>query len=197
MSLERCPWCTGDPLYRQYHDTEWGVPCFDDLVLFEFLLLESAQAGLAWITILRKRQDYRRAFAGFDPEKVARFNSKSIERLLADSGIVRNRLKIEAAISNARLFLGVREQYGSFANYFWQFTDGQPIKNHWRSPDQVPATTPLSDQISKDMKQRGFKFFGSTICYAHMQATGMVNDHLLQCFRHNECGVFQAGLPPA
>lgn len=180
----RCPWCGDDPLYQRYHDEEWGVPCFDDRKLFEFVLLESAQAGLSWITILRKRENYRTAFADFDPQTVARFNRRSIERLMADSGIVRNRLKIEAAIGNARAFLDTASQWGSFSHYLWQFVDGKPIINHWRTLTEVPATTPLSDTISKDMKQRGFRFFGSTICYAHMQAVGMVNDHLTSCFRH-------------
>lgn len=181
---QRCPWCGDDPLYQRYHDEEWGAPCFDDRKLFEFILLESAQAGLAWITILRKRENYRAAFAGFDPQKVARFNRRSIERLMADAGIVRNRLKIEAAIGNARLFLDIAEQWGSFSDYLWHFVDGKPIVNRWQTLAEVPATTPLSDAISKDMKQRGFRFFGSTICYAHMQAVGMVNDHLTSCFRH-------------
>ena len=176
-----------DLLYLNYHHQEWGVPCFDDQILFEFLTLESAQAGLAWITILRKRENYRRAFANFNAEKVARFNSRSTARLMNDAGIVRNRLKIESAINNARKFLAVKEEFGSFANYFWGFVDGQPIQNSYRTLKEVPATTPLSDTISKDMKQRGFRFFGSTICYAHMQATGMVNDHLVSCFRHQEC----------
>lgn len=184
---QRCPWSWGDSLYAAYHDHEWGVPCRDDGKLFEFLVLESAQAGLAWITILRKRENYRRAFSGFDPRKVARYNRRSVERLMADKGIVRNRLKIEAAINNARAFLAIVEAFGSFSDYFWGFSDGQPIVNHWRTLDQVPATTPLSDSISKDMKQRGFLFFGSTICYAHMQAMGMVNDHLVGCFRHSQC----------
>lgn len=183
----RCQWCVGDDLYQHYHDTEWGVPCREDNQLFEFLVLESAQAGLAWITILRKRENYRRAFANFEPEKVARFNRRSIERLMNDAGIVRNRMKIESAINNARRFLVVQEEFGSFANYIWAFVDGEPIQNRWRNEDQVPATTALSDNISKDMKQRGFRFFGSTICYAHMQATGMVNDHRIDCFRHRQC----------
>lgn len=182
----RCPWCDSDPLYRHYHDTEWGVPCYDDHKLFEFLVLESAQAGLSWITVLRKRENYRKAFSDFDAEKIARYNSRSVERLMGNAGIVRNRQKIEAAISNARLFLDIQEQQGSFANYFWQFSDGKPVVNHFRNMVEVPATTPLSDTISKDMKQRGFRFFGSTICYAHMQAMGMVNDHLTSCFRHGQ-----------
>lgn len=186
--LIRCPWCKGDELYQQYHDHEWGVPCRDDRQLFEFLVLESAQAGLAWITILRKRENYRRAFAGFNPESVACFNETDVERLLNDAGIVRNRLKIDSAINNARLFLELQQQQGSFADYLWGFADGTPIQNHWHSLGEVPASTPLSDLISKDMKKRGFRFFGSTICYAYLQATGVVNDHLVDCFRHRECG---------
>lgn len=185
--LESCPWPGDDPLYVNYHHTEWGVPCYDDKKLFEFLILESAQAGLSWITILRKRENYRRAFADFNVEKVARFNSRSVERLMNDAGIVRNRLKIESAITNARCFLDVQEEYGSFADYLWGFVDHKPLQNQWETIKQVPATTPLSDTISKAMKKRGFRFFGSTICYAHMQATGMVNDHLISCFRHQEC----------
>ena len=185
-AANRCPWCGTDPVYCRYHDEEWGVPCRDDGKLFEFLLLESAQAGLAWITILRKRENYRRAFANFDPEKVARFNRRSIERLMNDAGIVRNRMKIEAAINNARVFLDIRDQFGSFADYFWAFCDGEPKINHFRTLAEVPATTPLSDTISNDLKRRGIRFFGSTICYAHMQATGMVNDHLVSCHRHGQ-----------
>lgn len=185
--LTRCDWCLGDAQYRRYHDEEWGVPCRDDATLFEFLVLESAQAGLSWLTILRKRENYRHAFAGFDAQAVAAFDQHRVEALLQDSGIVRNRLKIEAAINNAGRFLEIQAQFGSFAQYFWQFTDHRPIVNHRRTLSEVPATTPLSDAISKDMKQRGFRFFGSTICYAHMQATGMVNDHLVSCFRHEQC----------
>jgi DNA-3-methyladenine glycosylase I len=191
-NVKRCPWVAGDPLYRLYHDREWGVPCRDDRRLFEFLILEGAQAGLSWITILRKREHYRRAFAGFDPERVARFNRRSLARLLADPGIVRNRQKIEAAIHNARRFLELRERHGSFADYLWRFTDGQPLQNRWRRIEEVPATTPLSDAIAGDLKRQGFRFFGSTICYAHMQATGMVNDHLVDCFRHRDCAQLAA-----
>lgn len=187
-TVKRCNWCGDDPLYQHYHDTEWGMPCRDDKKLFEFLILEGAQAGLSWITILRKREAYRKSYAGFDAEKVARFNGRSVERLLADQGIVRNKLKIESSINNARLFLGLQEEFGSFSNYFWGFVDNRPIVNRWKSMKDIPAATPLSDTISRDMKQRGFKFFGTTICYAHMQATGMVNDHLVSCFRHRECG---------
>ncbi|MBV1932651.1 MAG: DNA-3-methyladenine glycosylase I [Porticoccaceae bacterium] len=184
----RCGWSSDDPLYEQYHDEEWGVPCYDDDKLFEFLVLESAQAGLSWITILRKRENYRKAFADFDAQKVARFNKRSVERLMADAGIVRNRLKIESAISNAKLFLELQDSYGRFADYLWGFIDGKkPIQNNWKTLADSPATTALSDAISKDMKKRGFRFFGSTICYAHMQAMGMVNDHTVDCFRHREC----------
>jgi DNA-3-methyladenine glycosylase I len=187
-TIQRCDWSSGDPLYERYHDEEWGVPCYDDDKLFEFLVLESAQAGLSWITILRKRENYRKAFADFNAEKVARFNKRSVERLMADAGIVRNRLKIESAISNAKLFLELQDSYGSFADYLWGFIDGKkPIQNSWQSLAESPATTALSDAISKDMKKRGFRFFGSTICYAHMQAMGMVNDHVVDCFRHSEC----------
>jgi len=185
--IARCGWCLGNDLYLDYHDCEWGVPCRDDRKLFEFLILESAQAGLSWLTILRKRENYRRAFANFDPGTVARFNSDDVAGLLLDSGIVRNRLKIEAAISNARLFIGIQEDFGSFADYFWGFTDGEVIVNRWEEMREVPASTPLSDTISKDMKRRGFRFFGSTICYAHMQAMGMVNDHLVSCHRYQPC----------
>tara|TARA_R110002124_G_scaffold72496_3_gene193925 strand:+ start:15340 stop:15972 length:633 start_codon:yes stop_codon:yes gene_type:complete len=183
----RCPWAGNDPLYQDYHDQEWGVPCRDDQKLFEFLVLESAQAGLAWITILRKREHYRRAFAEFRPEQVASFNRQDIVQLLQNRGIVRNRLKVESAISNARLFLDIQAQFGSFSDYLWGFVDNRPIQNHWQDSDTVPATTPLSDTISKDMKKRGFRFFGSTICYAYLQATGLVNDHLTGCFRHRQC----------
>ncbi len=183
-AAKRCGWCGTDPLYVAYHDTEWGVPVHDDRKLFEFLILEGAQAGLSWITILRKREAYRRAFAGFDPQRVARFGPRQAARLLADPGIVRNRLKIGAAIENARRFLAVQEEFGSFDAYVWRFVDGRPIVNRWKALRQVPASTAQSDALSKDLKARGFKFVGSTICYAHMQATGMVNDHLAGCFRH-------------
>ena len=182
----RCGWCSDDPLYRAYHDEEWGVPVHDDRRLFEFLVLEGAQAGLSWLTILRKREAYRRAFAGFDPEKVARFGQGQLARLLADPGIVRNRLKIEAAIGNARRFLEVQAAFGSFDAYLWRFVDGRPIVNRWRTPAQVPAATPQSRTLSRDLEARGFRFVGPTICYAHMQAIGMVNDHLVGCFRHAE-----------
>jgi DNA-3-methyladenine glycosylase I len=183
----RCPWGeSGDEAYRRYHDDEWGVPVRDDRRLFEFLVLESAQAGLAWSTILNKRDGYARAFAGFDPERVARFNRRSVERLLGDAGIVRNRLKIESAISNARRFLELQADCGSFADYLWSFVDGRPVQSRWRTQAEVPASTPLSDAVSRDLKARGFKFVGTTIVYAHLQATGLVNDHLVSCFRHRE-----------
>jgi DNA-3-methyladenine glycosylase I len=185
----RCVWCGDDPLYQQYHDQEWGLPCRDDKKLFEFVLLEGAQAGLSWITILRKRENYRKAFAGFEVEKVAAFNEQDIERCVGNVGIVRNRLKINSAISNARCFMEVQAEFGSFSNYFWGYVDGTPIVNHWASHSEIPASTALSDRISKDMKKRGFKFFGSTICYAHMQAIGLVNDHTTDCYRHAQCAV--------
>jgi DNA-3-methyladenine glycosylase I len=188
LSMEnRCDWCGSDPLYVDYHDNEWGVPVRDDLKLFEFLLLEGAQAGLAWITILRKRQGYRALFDAFDPEKIARYQDRKLERLLQDARIVRNRRKVYGARTNARAFLAVRDEFGSFSDYIWGFVDGRPIQNHWRSMKDIPATTPLSDTISRDLKRRGFTFVGSTIVYAHMQATGMVNDHVTGCFRHRQC----------
>ena len=182
----RCGWCGEDSLYVAYHDREWGVPVHDDRLLFEFLTLEGAQAGLSWLTILRKRDAYRRAFDGFDAEKVARYGQRQVARLLADPGIVRNRLKIAAAINNAQRFLDVQEAFGSFDDYIWRFVEGRPIQNRWKRLGQVPATTGESDALSRDLRARGFKFVGSTICYAHMQATGMVNDHLAGCFRHAE-----------
>jgi DNA-3-methyladenine glycosylase I len=182
----RCAWAGTDDLYVEYHDAEWGVPVYDDRKLFEFLLLEGAQAGLSWITILRKREAYRRAFDGFDPEKVARYDAKKIRSLLANEGIVRNRLKIESAVKNARAFLAVQEELGSFSDYQWGFVDGEPVVNRFRSIKEVPARTPLSDIISKDLKRRGFSFVGSTIIYAHLQAVGVVNDHVLDCFRRAE-----------
>lgn len=188
MNTTRCPWSLGvDDAYQRYHDDEWGVPVRDDAKHFEFLLLESAQAGLSWATVLRKREGYRRAFADFDAERVARFNSRSVERLLEDSGIIRNRLKIGAAIKNARGFLEIQEEFGSFDNYVWQFVGGEPIRNRWKKQADVPATSRESDALSKDLKSRGFSFVGSTIIYAHMQATGLVNDHLIDCYRHAAC----------
>ena len=185
---ERCAWCGSDALYCAYHDEEWGAPVHDDQRLFEFLVLEGAQAGLSWITILRKRQGYRRAFADFAVEKVARFTDKRIARLLADPGIVRNRLKVTSAVHNARAFLAIQHEFGSFAAYQWRFVDGRPVQNRWRKLAELPARTSLSDALSKDLKQRGFSFVGSTIIYAHMQAVGMVNDHVVGCFRHAELG---------
>ncbi len=184
----RCGWCGTDPLYVDYHDTEWGVPVHDDRTLFEFLVLEGAQAGLSWITILRKRDAYRRAFDRFDAAKVARYDGRRVNRLLADEGIVRNRLKVESAVKNARAFLAVQEAFGSFAAYQWRFVDGRPIVNRHRTLKGIPARTVGSDAFSKDLKQRGFSFVGSTIVYAHMQAVGMVNDHLLDCFRYRAVG---------
>jgi len=183
----RCEWPGADPTYIDYHDREWGVPVHDDRLLFEFLILEGAQAGLSWITILKKRENYRAAFDGFDPTKVARYTDHKIEKLLANPGIVRNTLKINAAVRNARAFLKVQSEFGSFDAYIWRFVDGVPRQNARRSLQEVPARTPESDALSKDLKQRGFSFVGSTIMYAHMQATGMVNDHIVSCFRHAEC----------
>jgi DNA-3-methyladenine glycosylase I len=185
--LVRCTWpLSGNELYVRYHDDEWGVPVYDDRKQFEFLTLESAQAGLSWATILNKREGYRRAFADFDPEKVARFTEKRIEKILTDPGIVRNRLKVRAAVTNAQKFLEVQEEFDGFAKYLWQFVGGKPVQNRWTEHKQVPATSPESDAASKDLKQRGFKFVGSTIIYAHMQATGLVNDHLTNCFRYKQ-----------
>jgi len=181
--LPRCPWPGQDPLYVAYHDDEWGVPERDDRALFEKLVLDGFQAGLSWITILRKRPAYRRAFAGFDPKKVARFTAADVRRLMADAGIVRNRLKIQSAISNARAFLAVQREFGSFSAYLWGFVGGKPVVNRPRSLNQVPARTPLSDTISKDLKRRGFRFVGSTIVYAYLQAVGVVDDHVRDCFR--------------
>ncbi|ACD93796.1 DNA-3-methyladenine glycosylase I [Trichlorobacter lovleyi] len=182
----RCAWAGSDPLYRDYHDLEWGVPVHDDRLLFEFLILEGAQAGLSWITILRKRAAYRTVFENFDPTVVARFDEQKVAELLLNPGIVRNRLKVASAISNARAFLQVQEQFGSFDAYMWRFVDGRPIQNSWRSIKEVPASTAVSDSLSRDLKKHGFRFVGSTICYAMMQAVGMVNDHTVDCFRWQE-----------
>lgn len=179
----RCSWCLSSETYRTYHDKEWGVPVRDDRKMFEFLLLESAQAGLSWITILKRREGYRRAFANFDPQIVATFDAQKIEELMQDTGIIRNRKKIESAIKNAQAFLQIVESYGSFCNYIWAFVDGKPIVNQFKSLSEVPPVTPLSEQISKDLKKRGFSFLGPTVVYAHMQATGMVNDHVTDCYR--------------
>ena len=182
----RCDWCLGDPLMVAYHDEEWGVPLHDDRRHFEFLVLDGAQAGLSWQTILRKRQNYRSAFAGFDPVEVARFGAKDVERLMADAGIVRNRQKIRSAIANAAAFLELQEQFGSFDEYVWRFVDGETRVNRWRRMGEIPAKTPTSEAMSKDLKSRGMNFVGPTILYAYMQAAGMVNDHLVSCFRHSE-----------
>ncbi len=186
--VTRCRWAEGVSLeYIRYHDEEWGVPVRDDRTQFEFLILEGAQAGLSWSTILNKREGYRKAFADFDPDKVARFTKKRVEKLLQDPSIVRNRLKVESTVTNARAFLEVRDEYGSFSDYIWGFVDGKPIQNRWKKDSEVPATSPESDALSKDLKKRGFRFVGSTIIYAHMQATGMVNDHVTGCFRYRPC----------
>ena len=183
---KRCSWCGNDPLYISYHDEEWGVPVHDDRLLFEFLVLEGAQAGLSWITILKKRENYRKAFQLFNIEKVARYSDKDIGRLLADPGIVRNRLKLESAAKNARAVLEIREEFGSLDAFLWRYVDGVPLQNKWHNLGQVPVTTGTSDKMSKDLKRRGFSFVGSTICYSFMQAVGMVNDHTTDCFRHRE-----------
>lgn len=186
----RCPWANTDPLYIVYHDQEWGVPVKDDGLLFEFLILEGAQAGLSWLMVLKKRENYRKAFDGFDPKKVARYKPEKIEDLLNDPGIIRNRLKVNAAVQNAKSFLDVKDEFGSFSDYIWRFVDGKPIVNRFKTLAEIPSSTSLSDKISKDLKSRGFKFVGSTIIYAHMQATGMVNDHLVSCPRHKACQKF-------
>ena len=186
MTKQRCAWCGDDPLYIAYHDTEWGVPVYDDKTLFEFLLLETFQAGLSWITILRKRENFREAFDGFDYKKIANYDQKKIDSLLENAGIIRNKLKVNSAVTNAQAFIKVQEEFGSFSKYIWGFVDGKPIQNELKSLEGAPANTPLSDAISKDLKKRGFKFVGSTVVYAHMQATGMVNDHVTSCFRYEE-----------
>ena len=185
-SISRCAWCGQDALYQAYHDREWGVPLHDDRSLFELLTLEGAQAGLSWITVLRKRDNYRAAFAGFDPAQVARFGPADEAALLANPGIIRNRLKVASTISNARAFLAIQAEFGSFDAWLWRFVDGRPIHNTWAELSQVPASTPLSDSLSKALRKRGFRFVGSTICYAFMQSAGLVNDHLTGCFRHLE-----------
>lgn len=182
--MNRCPWCGTDELYIKYHDEEWGVPVHDDRKHFEFLVLESAQAGLSWITILRKRENYRKAYDGFNPIKVAQYDEIKINELLQNAGIIRNRRKIEASINNAQCFLKIQKELGSFDKYIWSFVNNKPVKNHWTEISQVPATSELSDRVSKDLKSRGFKFLGSTIIYAHLQATGIINDHLTYCFRY-------------
>ena len=185
-TVQKCGWCIGDPLYETYHDEEWGNPVYDDDTLFEFLILETFQAGLSWITVLRKRENFRKAFDNFDYKKIATYTQKKINILLQDSGIIRNKLKINATITNAQSFMKIQEEFGSFSKYIWSFVDGKPIKNRIENYNEGPANTSLSDAISKDLKKRGFKFVGSTVVYAHMQATGMVNDHEVNCFRYNE-----------
>jgi DNA-3-methyladenine glycosylase I len=188
MKITRCKWAEGVGLnYIEYHDTEWGVPVHDDRVQFEFLVLEGAQAGLSWSTILNKRDGYRKLFADFDVEKVARFTKKRVEKILLDPAVVRNRLKVESAVNNAKAFITVQEEFGSFSDYIWGFVDGSTIQNRFRKDSDIPATSPESDALSKDLRKRGFKFVGSTIMYAHMQATGLVNDHVTRCFRHKPC----------
>ena len=186
MTKTRCQWCVGNPLYEAYHDLEWGVPVYDDDKLFEFLILETFQAGLSWITVLRKRENFRIAFDQFDYHKIAKYTPEKIEALLQNRGIIRNRLKINATITNAKAYMKIQNEFGSFSDYIWGFVDHKPIKNTFRSMSEIPATTALSDSISKDLKKRGFKFVGSTVVYAHMQATGMVNDHIVGCFRYDE-----------
>ena len=185
--VKRCQWCGDDPLYVAYHDDEWGVPVYDDRTLFEFLMLEGAQAGLSWITVLRKREGYRALFDNFEPARVARYTDRKLERLLTEERIVRNRLKVHSARRNARAFLAVQDEWGSFSDYIWHFTDGRPLQNNRRSLSEVPASTELSDSISRDLKRRGFNFVGSTIVYAFLQATGVVNDHTRDCFRYQAC----------
>lgn len=182
--LTRCHWVSSDPLYQAYHDEEWGVPVRDDRRHFEYLVLEANQAGLSWFTVLKKRENFRKAFAGFDPVKVRKFDEKKIEQLMQDAGIIRNRMKIEAAINNAARFIEVQKEFGSFDKYCWQFVGGKPLVNAWKTPKGIPATSKESDAFSADLKKRGFKFVGSTVIYAHMQAVGMVNDHLVSCFRY-------------
>lgn len=186
MEKHRCGWCVGDALYETYHDEEWGVPVYDDETLFEFLILETFQAGLSWITILRKRENFRNAFDNFNYKKIAKYQQEKIDALLQDAGIIRNKLKIKATITNAQAFMEVQKEFGSFSKYIWGFVDGKPIKSNLKHYKEAPATTPLSDALSKDLKKRGFKFVGSTVIYAHMQATGMINDHEINCFRYQE-----------
>jgi DNA-3-methyladenine glycosylase I len=186
MEKIRCPWCGTDPLYIAYHDEEWGVPVYDDSTLFEFLLLETFQAGLSWITILRKRENFRSAFDNFDYKKIAKYDQTKIDLLLQDSGIIRNKLKVQSAVTNAQAFIKIQHEFGSFSTYLWGFVEGKPKNNKLKSMAEVPANSALSEILSKDLKQRGFKFVGTTVVYAHMQATGMVNDHLLSCFRYTE-----------
>ena len=182
MEKNRCGWCLSSDLYKKYHDNEWGKPIYDDKSIFEFLILETFQAGLSWITILNKRENFRAAFDNFDYQKIVNYNTSKEEELLENSGIIRNKLKVKATITNAIAFMKIQEEFGSFSQYIWNFVDGKPIVNHWKSLSEVPATTSVSDALSKDLKKRGFKFVGSTVIYAHMQATGMVNDHILDCW---------------
>ena len=186
MNKYRCDWAGNDPLYNDYHDKEWGVPVYDDDTLFEFLILETFQAGLSWITILRKRENFRKAFDNFDYKKIAGYGENRVQELLQDAGIIRNNLKIRATVSNAQAFMKIQDEFGSFSKYIWEFVDGKPIQNNFKGINDLPAKTELSDKISKDLKKRGFKFVGSTVIYAHMQATGMVNDHCVDCFRYAE-----------
>lgn len=186
MKKHKCSWCEGEALYEAYHDNEWGAPVYDDATLFEFLILETFQAGLSWITVLRKRENFRKAFDNFDYKKIANYNQDKIDELLLDSGIIRNKLKIKATITNAQSFIKIQVEFGSFSKYIWDFVDGKPIKNKHMSMQDVPSTTVISDVLSKDLKKRGFKFVGPTVVYAHMQATGMVNDHVTDCFRYEE-----------
>jgi DNA-3-methyladenine glycosylase I len=186
MNKSRCNWCGSDPLYVKYHDEEWGIPVYDDAKLFEFLILETFQAGLSWITVLRKRENFRKAFDQFDYHKIAGYDAVKYESLLKDAGIIRNRLKIKATISNAKAFIEIQKEFGTFSSYIWSFTGGKPKGNKWKKTHEIPPKTELSDRISKDLKSRGFKFVGSTVIYAHMQASGMVNDHITSCFRYNQ-----------
>jgi DNA-3-methyladenine glycosylase I len=186
MKKHKCGWCVGDDLYEAYHDTEWGTPVYDDDTLFEFLILETFQAGLSWITILRKRENFRKAFDNFDYKKIAKYNASKLENLRQDEGIIRNKLKINSAVNNAQQFMNVQEEFGSFSKYIWGFVDHKPIKNSWNHYKEAPATSAISDLLSKDLKKRGFKFTGSTIMYAYLQATGLINDHEVNCFRHHE-----------
>lgn len=186
--MNRCPWCGSDPLYVSYHDQEWGVPVHDDRKHFEFLVLESAQAGLSWLTVLRKRENYRALYDDFDPVAVAQYDESKVTALLGNAGIIRNRMKVEASISNAQCFLKIQKEFGTFDRYIWGFTEGKPVVNAWTELSQLPAKSPLSDAVAKDLKARGFKFLGTTIIYAHLQAIGIINDHLVDCFRYNEVG---------
>lgn len=186
LDKKRCGWVNHDPLYQEYHDKEWGVPIYDDRLLFEFLILEGMQAGLTWLTILKRRENYRKAFDNFNAKKIIKYDQSRIDKLLKNEGIIRNKLKIHAVIKNAECYLNIQKEFNSFAEYIWGFVDGKPIINHWKTTKQTPATTSISDALSKDLKKRGFKFVGSTICYAFMQAVGMVNDHALDCFKRKK-----------